>query len=280
MTKFRQANKQLIALILLSVLAITCGPAQAADNRISSLIKVLNSSRLSLGTQEIIAASLIRESSFESDQLDRIDLHHVASGPLSQENTFHLTSGNALFTPKKDIVVITAFGRVCIGSGSAVCILKPEPGVVAVYNLHSGNGKKVSVEIGQQCLSLFPGVQATICYQVCDFETVNPAKRIAYRNLQGKDLPAGIRVYSAEFSIPSAIEHISPLRSILSSNNKDDQKLADLILKDFVIADQLADTDVPYTVAQEPAPEASPTITANVHIDETNGQLVPNALIQ
>jgi len=258
--------------MLLSLFALSSDVAEAADIHANSLLKCLSNVTVNTGSEEVIATSLIREDNFESDKLESIDLRHVGCGSLSQENTFHLTHGNALFTPKKDIVVLTAFGKIHIGSGSVVCILKPEAGVVSIYNLHSGNGKKVSLEIGQQSFALFPSVQATLCYQICDFASINPAKRIAYRNLKAKDLSSGMRLYSAEFSIPSAIEHIGTLRNMFSSNNKEDQKIADQIIKDYVIFEQLCDAGESYAVAKEPErPDAIPTrmaaVTANTQID-------------
>ncbi len=260
-----------IALLSFVALNLNCSSAQAGEGRVHSLMKCLSSARLSAanaGTEETIPASLIKEDSFDANQLDSIDLTHVIPGPLSQENLFHLSSGNALFTPKKDIAVLTALGKVNIGAGSIVCILKPEPGAISIYNLHAGNNNKVNIEIGQKSFALAPGMQATICYQVCEFGNINPAKRIAYRNLRERDLPAGIRLYSAEFSIPSAMSHIRPLQILLASNSKEDIKLADQLVKDSIVLDDLYNTAEPYSVAADPQPEPTRMAVAEDSLQE------------
>ena len=267
----------ILSLAVLSVLAFSCNCVQANDRKVSSLLQCLSTAQKTPAKGEGIAVSVIKQDNFDAEKLIAIDLSHVGCGPLSQENIFHLTCGNALFNPKKDIVVLTALAKISVASGSAVCVLKPEAGVISVYNLHSGNGKKVSVEIGGQAFVLSPGVHVTICYEGSDFATINPARRIAYRNLHAKDLPHGIRLYSTEFSIPSAIAHITPLQTMLSSNNKDEQKLAEQLLKNSVILDYVCDSDQPYTVAAEPQPRQ--LSAANTYIEPAE-HLLQTSLVQ
>ena len=84
---------------------------------------------------------------------------------------------------------------------------------------------KVSVDIGGQSVILPAGVHVTICYEGSEFTAINPARQIAYRNLKVKELPHGICLYSTEFSIPSAIAHITSLQSMFSSNDKERTKI-------------------------------------------------------
>ena len=181
MSIYKHHEYKILAVMLLSLIALNSNAVLAADTRAQSLMQCLSTARFSpanTGAEESIPASRIKEDCFNASQLEHIDVSNVISGPMSQDNLFHLSTGNALFTPKKDISVMTALAKVNIGSGSAVCILKPEPGVISIYNLHAGAGNKVSIEIGQKSFALAPGMQATVCYQVCNFESINPAKRI------------------------------------------------------------------------------------------------------
>jgi hypothetical protein len=259
---------KIIPLALLSLLVLNCTSVKAQDDKFASLMKCLSAAKKTPAKGEALAVSIIKQDNFDADKIAAVDLSHVGCGPLSQENTFHLTCGSALFNPKKDIVVLTALAKISIGSGSAVCVLKPEPGVISVYNLHSGGDKKVVIEVNGQPVILPAGMHATVCYEGSEFSAVNPARQIAYRNLKTITLPNGICMYSTEFSIPSAIAHITCLQSMLSSKNKDEQKLADQLLKNSVILEYICNSDEPFAVTD--APTLKQLSVAKTYIDASD----------
>lgn len=204
---------------------------------------------------ENLAVSVIRKHNFDNEELADLDKECIVLGPHSHQNIFDLTKGNALFEPRKNIVVTTDLGEISIGAGSIVCILKPEPGVISIYDLHDDGGKRVSVKIGSEILTLSPGKQVTLSNQTKQelaFEKITPGRRIAYRKLQQRDLESGTKVYSSEFSIPSAMLHIRPLQRMLLSDNKDDRKIADQLIKNFVILDDLFNESEPYKMPIRP----------------------------
>ncbi len=219
-----------------------------------------------LDIAENLAASFIRQDKFDVDQLNGIEAKEcIVLGPKSHENIVDLTQGNALFAPSKDIIVLTNLGEISIGAGSFVCVLKPEPGVVAVYDLHDGKDKKVTVKTKGETLSLVPGKQIILSNRSekeLEFEKINPARRIAYRKLESRNLPSGTKIYAGEFSIPSAMLYVKPLRTLLLSDKKEDRKLADCLLKNFVIMEDVFGSEgEPYKM---PRPFELTRISANV----------------
>ncbi len=230
--------------------------AVSADNPFSAAgIENERAGDINLAIAENLAASVIRKHSFDTEELDDLDKEYIVLGPNSHQNFFDLTSGNALFEPKKNIIVSTNLGEISIGAGSIVCILKPEPGVVSIYDLHDASGKNVCIKIGTEILTLSPGKQITLSNQTkeeLEFEKITPARRIAYRKLQQSSLQSGTKVYSSEFSIPSAMLHIKPLQMMLLSDNKDDRKIADELIKDFVILDDLSAGSEQYKMPTKP----------------------------
>ncbi len=204
---------------------------------------------LNLDINETMTASLIRKDKFDLDQMadiEDINEGHIVLGNLTKDNIFHLSSGNALFLPKRDIIVLTDLGEIHISAGSMVGILKPAPDIVSIYDLEDGGGKKVSIKVDNELLTLSPGKHMVLSKQVDEFEKVNPAHRIAYRRLEHKTLPDGIHVYTTEFSISSAVLHIKPLQNILLSDDKEDRKLTSRILKNFVILEDVFGGTEPY----------------------------------
>jgi len=262
---------------LLSILFLNCASVKASNENANPLLKSFKTAVVPSDKGEGISISVIRQNDFDLDKLDSLDLSKVGCGPLSQRNTFHLTSGNALFNPKKDIIVLTNLAKISIGGGSAVCIFKPEAGVVSIYNLHCGGEKKVIVNVGAQAFKLSPGMQVTACYKSIAFDTIKPAAQIAYRNLNKRDLGQGICIYKAEFSIPSAIAHINSLKTMLSSRNKDEQKLADQLVKNSIVLDYMSDSNETYSLASK---AKSTQVAGEKTYSDHNEHLSHNSLVQ
>ena len=64
---------------------------------------------------------------------------------------------------------------------------------------------------------------------------------------------------------------------MLSANNKEEQKLADQLIKNSVILDHLCRSEQPYSIAAEPQPRQ--LSVANTYIDSA-AQLAQNPAIQ
>jgi hypothetical protein len=214
---------------------------------------------------ENFAASLIRADRFNLEQLSGIDQDGIVIGSNCHDNVIDLSKGNAIFAPHKDILVLTDLAEISIKAGSLVCVFKPEPGVVAVYDLHDSGSKKITIKTKDEILSLLPGKEIILSNRSkaeAEFEKINPAHKIAYRKLEQRDLPSGTKVYSTEFSIPSAFLYVKPLREILLSDNKEDRKIADHLLKNFVILEDVFGNEAePYKM---PRPLEMNRISSNV----------------
>jgi len=228
-------------------------------------IEAEKAAQSNLDVAENLAASLIRQDKFDAEHLAGMERDCIVLGPKSHQNIVDLSQGNALFAPAKNIVVLTDLGEISIAAGSIVCVLKPEPGMVSVYDLHDQGEKRVAIKTADESLTLAPGKQIILSNKTkeeLEFEKITPAHRIAYRNLEHRVLPSGTKVYASEFSIPSAILYLKPLRQVLLSDNKEDRKLADHLLKNFVILeDVLGNDSEPYKM---PRPQGLTRISANV----------------
>lgn len=215
---------------------------------------------LNLDVNETLTASLIRENKFDLEQMEDFEKENIILGNLTRDNIFHLSKGNALFIPRKDIIVMTDLAEVHIGADSIVGVLKPNVGVVSIYDLEDAGNKKVSVKVGSETIKLSPGKHLILSKGADEFEKINPAHRIAFRRLETKTLPSGIHAYTTEFSISSAVLHMKPLQNILLSNNPEDRKIAARLIKNFVILEDVYGDNEPYKM---PASIVTPVKISN-----------------
>ena len=205
-----------------------------------------SAARLNLNINETLAANLFRQNTFDIDQIEDIDKETFVLGNLTGDNRIHISKGNALFAPKKDIVALTDLAEIHIGGGSLVGILRPSPDVVSIYDLEDTGNKKVTIKVNDESLTLSPGKSLIISKEVREFEKINPAHHIAYRKVEAKKFKSGLHAYTTEFSISSAILHVKPLQNILLSNNPEDRKIADRLLKNYVILEDVFSNNEPF----------------------------------
>jgi hypothetical protein len=142
-----------------------------------------------------------------------------------------LESGSFLYAPVADTSIETPFGTVRMASGSLVLVLSFAHGL-AVYDLDDQHRGAVSVSAGGKEFKLFPGTNVVICPSgVNSFEQINPARLISYRNIVSHNLGENTQVFSSEFSVPSAIQAILPLKQLLSSNQSNARRISSHLLK-------------------------------------------------
>ncbi len=213
--------------------------AASADSPDSNPDSEKTAAMLNLDVNETLAANLFRQNNFDLDQLEDIDKDNFVLGNLTRGNVMHISKGNALFVPKKDIIVLADLAEIHIGAGSMVGVLRPRPDVVSIYDLEDSGSKKVSIKVGNESFALAPGKNLIISKEADEFEKINPAHRIAYRKLESKKLQCGFYAYTTEFSISSAVLHVKPLQNILLSNAPEDRKIANRLLKNYVILEDV-----------------------------------------
>ena len=169
---------------------------------------------------------------------------HIGVG--STESFVILNQGNILFQPNHDITVQVQEGHVFIPDGAVAFVIETGHDV-AVFDMHDGKKGPVRVRAGKQMITLSPGKQLVLTRQLeADFDAINPEKLIAHRNVQTVAITEGIRIYSADFSLPSMMMNVSPIKRMLASDNPAERRQARKLLKNAVVLAQLSGQKGPY----------------------------------
>lgn len=159
---------------------------------------------------------------------------------------FNLPRGVALFNAKKPIVVGTQEGNVHIDKGSLAFVVETGHDV-AVYNLHDKHSGGLNVVVGNRLVTIPPGKQLVLTRKPgANFKEVNPGARIAYRNSKEMKLTEDVTGFISDFSIPSAIANIPPLKKMLTSNIPEERRVAQQLLKNSVILADIFGSLGPY----------------------------------
>lgn len=145
-----------------------------------------------------------------------------------------MRSGHQLISPNVDLKIETPFGDVEIDAGSVALVLVSDESL-AVYALDDQHRDAIRVNcrgaLHSPGLRLSPGRQLIVgSSEFKSFSEVNPIEEIAYRNINSKEI-GKFSVFSAEFSIPSAIESIASLKNLLISKDSESVKLANHLKK-------------------------------------------------
>jgi len=155
----------------------------------------------------------------------------VAQANAAASNYLNLDKGNILFSPSHNIVVGTHEGDVYIASGATVFVMETGHDV-AIYDFDQSKPGQVSVICGKKKLNLWPGRMIVLTKQdVTDFEEVEgPFKRVGYRRASEMDVDESTKAFSANFSPASALDRIIPLRDMMTSKDRQEQKTMNKIL--------------------------------------------------
>jgi hypothetical protein len=165
-------------------------------------------------TSDLIEDSKTFRDEFADDEKTRLNQEHVLIGSNTQKNFFNLDKGDVVFNPSKDIVVQTHEGEIHIAAGSNVFVMKNGHDVV-IYNLHDGKRNTVSIISAKKKLTLEPGRMLVLSRQnTRDFEKITAGFHgIGYRNIKEVDLDSSIKAFYGDFSIPSALTLVVPLKN-------------------------------------------------------------------
>ena len=196
---------------------------------------------LSLTRENTIRGTTISAFIFGADEINRLAKDHVSVASDSGNNCLNLQNGNILLTPDRDILVATSESKIYIGSGATVFIMKSDDNVV-VYDLLQTRPKQVSVLVNRQKLLMEPGLMFALTRQnVQSFENMQPdCHTVAYRQAEAVNLYGNIKVFTANFSITSAMANIQPLRRLAASPYKRDQLTMARLWKSAQIGGDLA----------------------------------------
>lgn len=113
---------------------------------------------------------------------------NLGIAPGSGGSVLNLQNGNILLAPTQDITVNTPVGQVAVKAG-AVAFLINDGNNIAVLNLHDSQNGDVTVRVNDSILKPNPGQQVVLSSNTdAEFDHVNPASPITYRNLQSQEV--------------------------------------------------------------------------------------------
>ena len=185
---------------------------------------------------------------FESQEMARLSKEGIKLANNSGNNYLNLDKGNVFFHPDKSIVVGTHEGEVYIAANACVFVME-SGNDVAVYDLHQSRPGQVTVISGKKKLTLEPGRMLVLTRQnTRDFEEVKgDFRRIGYRRSSELDIDQSVKAFAADFSIPSAVNMIRPIKTMLKSDQAQEQTAISRILKSSVILSDLTDAAGPFS---------------------------------
>ncbi|MBP9811053.1 hypothetical protein KBF38_22305, partial [bacterium] len=196
----------------------------------------------------LIEGSRTYVSNFDSSEQDRLAKEDIGVAVASTGGSnFTLNDGNVLFAPDKDITVTTSMGKVFIPSGAMVFVMS-SGGDVAIYDLHQTRQDAVHVVVDKKLVTLDPGRLLVLTnQQTRDFERVASRCRcIGYRNPKEEDINADIKAFGMDFSLPSIISNVVPLRQMMEATSGPDKIAMDKILKNSALLMDLTASAGPF----------------------------------
>lgn len=157
------------------------------------------------------------------------------------------TRTGILMPVKKPVSVKSSMGRIYCKPGTLAFFIDTG-NAVAVYDLHSEHRGDITIKTPGQMITTIPGdeVLATNLDGATTFEKSNPLNAISVRDPKLMHENNGIKVYTAEFSITSAVMSIKPLSQMSHSSDAYQRELIDKVLKNAIILNQLRASKGPY----------------------------------
>jgi hypothetical protein len=151
-----------------------------------------------------------------------------------------------LIVASKDMVVETPDARVSIARGAVVLVVAGGHGT-SVYDMHDSKRAGVRVNFGAQSVSLAPGRHATVCARRAgSYSAVNPMESIMHRDVNEVATANGVGAFTSEFSVHSAVQSVSSLRSIFASSHPECAKLSSRMMKTSAILMHLSGSQEPF----------------------------------
>ncbi|MDZ4832701.1 MAG: hypothetical protein SGJ27_02755 [Candidatus Melainabacteria bacterium] len=142
-----------------------------------------------------------------------------------------MDNGSALFVPSKNMTIVTPKGSVKLAANS-VAFVSVDGNQLSVYDINDNHKSSVVVSTGGRDLALSPGRHLVVTHdKASNFAEVNPIESIMHRSVAKHELGAGKRAFVSEFSIPSAVSVVKPLKAMLASSDAEAKKVAARILK-------------------------------------------------
>ncbi|MFA6270516.1 MAG: hypothetical protein WC657_04925 [Candidatus Paceibacterota bacterium] len=202
--------------------------------------------KASVGSRVLIDGQITYKSSMSKEDIAKLAEEGILLGDTSG-NSFGLEQGNMVFAPAQDIVVHAGESTIIVPSGAVVFVMKT-PNDVAVFDLHQSKESAVHIVADKKMITLDPGRLVVLTKQSArDFErTVGPYRWIGYRNPREEDINSELRAFGMDFSIPSALTNVIPLKNMLASNNRLDRITIEKVLKNSALLGELTNGAGPF----------------------------------
>jgi hypothetical protein len=181
-------------------------------------------------------AGWVSETELENGQIPAQIVMDTRENHLPGMST--LNRGSILLAPSTDRLIKTPSGEVRIKAKSLVLIMSFSHGL-AVFNLDDICSGSVQVSSGNENITLSPGRCLILLNSSTEFEQINPAQLVAYRCMNERLVSNGMKAVEAQFSLPTALNAIQPLRPLLVSKHPNAVRLANHLLKTTAIMMQL-----------------------------------------
>jgi len=208
--------------------------------------QLLPASELAVFAQTI-SASVINTDVVEASVVSQLLNEGVQIRVDADADLIALDKGNIIVHPEQARrTYVGRDGTVLVDIGSWVLIMETGNDM-AVYDLQDTYKGAVRVIAGKKEIVLTPGKQVVLTRKPdAKFDEVNPGSRIAYRNVRSEDVGDGVRAFAAEFSIPSAMTRVEPLRQMLISKKSKDSQVARKILRNAALISMMTGPAGPY----------------------------------
>lgn len=165
---------------------------------------------------------------------------------MAESNSVGLLGRSVLIVnPHKDTTAVGSLAKLQVKKGSVVYVTNTEH-AMSVYCLDSNEGVRIVFADGK-LLKVRPGQTVVLTgNKVASFLEANPEKRIGFRNPSSKDLGENLKIFVSDFSIPSAVATLNPLRNLILQNKAQHRRIVEGILKNAVLLADIGRTDKPF----------------------------------
>lgn len=213
-------------------------------------VEVSNNATL-LSTTSVAESAVLPQTSEATQPSD--SQSRTLSGQVSNGQSRKLDRGPLLVAPENDIVVETPFGKVNVAAKTLALLIASENSV-AVYNLHDIRKSALTVTTTSgHTFNVTPGTSAVLVNSHDkEFEDVNPARFVRYRQPVSKLLSNTHKLYRAEFEIISLLNGLPAVKDMMTSENKETRKTMLNVLKTAAILMQLSGNSEPFKFLCKP----------------------------
>lgn len=171
------------------------------------------------------------DGTFDAGSLTLFSSNGVQSQLGSNGQSLNLQNGSIFFAPKQNVSVTTPAGIVHIEAGSLALVVANADGV-SVYNFHDDRTGAVRMDSAGSTIALPPGSHALFTTNAkSDFAALNGNKNIAFRNVERQSLANGVVMFSADFSIMSALMNNNALLTLSKAGSAQMRSIREKMLK-------------------------------------------------